>query len=88
MYCFPLKFKATETVQLALLCFPELAIWLPCCTQAPLADSFSCWEKQKPCARDQEGVRGDHLYEGGVFCGFVFCAVGLVYIVEEFEGGW
>ena len=51
-YCFPLKFKATETVQLALLCCPELALWLPCCTQAPLPDSFSCWEKQKPCARE------------------------------------
>ena len=25
---------------------------------------------------------------GAVFCGFVFCAVGLAYIVEEFEGGW
>ena len=24
---------------------------LPCCTPAPLADSFSCWEKQKPSAK-------------------------------------
>lgn len=40
-------------------------------------------------SESQEGVRGDHLYEGGNFvglfsvCGFVFCGVGSASSVEE-----
>lgn len=38
-------------------------------------------------SESQEGVRGDHLYEGGQVCGFVFCVVGSACYVEELVGG-
>lgn len=39
-------------------------------------------------SESQEGVRGDHLYEGGQVCGFVVCGVGCAYNAGVLGGGW